>query len=61
MTDVYLNAELAVDVLGQVLGGIDGAVLAACAAEAEHQAGEAALNVTAHVGIGQTVNGVEEG
>ena len=37
MYDTYLDAELLVDMLGQVLGRVDGAVLTASTAKAEHQ------------------------
>ena len=37
MADTHLDAKLLVDVLGQVLGRVDGAVLATRTAEGEHQ------------------------
>ena len=46
--------------LGQVLRAVDTAVLPARAAKAEHQAGEAALDVAAHVMVGQLVDTIEE-
>ena len=61
MTDSHLDAELLVQVFSQVLSRIDGAVLTASTAKTEHQAGEATLNVTAHMGIGQLIDAVEEG
>src|SRR5574344_100375 len=47
--------------LGQMLRGINTAVLAAGTTEAEHQVGEAALDVAFHVCISQTIYIVEEG
>ena len=61
VADANLDAELIVEVFGQVLGAIDTAMLAACAAEREHQGSKASLDVTAYVGIGQFIDGVEEG
>ena len=58
--DMHLYAKLVVDMLGQVLRAVDTAVLASCAAEAEHQAGEAALDVAAHVMVGQFIDAIEE-
>jgi hypothetical protein len=58
---MYLNAELLMDMFGQMLGAIDGTVLTAGAAEAEHEGGEAALQVAGYVGIGELVDAVEEG
>lgn len=58
---MHLDAVAGVDVFGQMLRRVYAAVLAAGASEGEHQAGEAALDVAAHVGIGQLVDAVEEG
>ena len=60
MADAYLYAELLVNVFSQVLRTIDGTVLTARTAKAEHQTGEAALDITAHVGISQFIDAVEE-
>ena len=57
---MHLYAKLVVDMLGQVLRAVDTAMLAARATKAEHQAGEAALDVAAHVMVGQLVDAVEE-
>ena len=54
------DAVFLVEVLGQMLGGIDAAMLAARAAEREHETGESALDVSLYVGIGQSVHGFEE-
>ena len=51
--DVHLHAELLMNMLGQMLGAIHAAVLAAGAAEAEHQVGEAALDVACHMTVAQ--------
>jgi len=60
MADADLDAELLVDMLCQMLGGIDGAVLTTRTSEAEHQRGEATLDIAAHVGIGQFIDRVKE-
>ena len=60
MADAYLDAKLLMDVLSQVLGGVDATVLATRAAKGEHQAREATLDIAAHVGIGQLIDRVEE-
>ena len=60
MTDTYLNAEFLVDMLRQMLGRIHTAMLTARTAETEHQRGEATLDVTTHMGIGQLIHRVEE-
>ena len=61
VADVNLDAELVVDMLRQVLCAIDAAVLASRAAKAEHEAGEASLNVTTDVGICQAIDALQEG
>lgn len=53
MDDVYLDAEFRVQVFSEVLCGIDTAVLAARASEAELQVGEAALDVACHMTVAQ--------
>lgn len=61
MTQVHLHlGELFVDMLSQMLGGVDGTVLAARTAEAEHERGEATVDVALNVGIGQCVDVVKE-
>ena len=61
VADTDLDAEFLMEVFGQMLGGVDTPVLATSAAEGEHQGSEAALDITADVGIGQFIDGVEEG
>ena len=61
MSEVDADAIFLVQMLGEVLGTIDRTVLAACATEGEHQVGKAALDVAFHVGIGQTIDAVQEG
>ena len=61
MNDADFDAKLAVQVLGQMLGAIDGAVLTTRATKAEHQGGETSLDVATNVGIGQFIDRVEEG
>ena len=56
-----LYAEFLVYVFGEVLCGVDAAVLAAGTSEGEHQRCEAALYVACHVGIGQLVYRLKEG
>ena len=57
MKDMYLHTKLAADMLGQVLGTVDAAVLAAGAAEAEHQTGESPLDIAGHMMVGQLIDG----
>ena len=61
MADADFDAIFLVEVLGQMLGGIDRAMLSAGASEGEHQVGESALQITLYVGIGQPIDTVEEG
>ena len=61
MGEVDADAIFLVEVLGEVLSTIDGAVLTTRATEGEHQVGEAALEVTLDVVVGQTINAVKEG
>jgi len=56
MLQAHLNAKLPVQMLGQMLGAVDTAVLAAGATEREHERSEAAFDVARHVEIGQLVN-----
>ncbi len=61
MGEVDANAIFPVEMLGEVLGAIDGAMLTACAAEGEHEVGEAALEVALNMMIGEAIDAVEEG
>ena len=61
VAEADLNAEFLVEVLGQMLRAIDTAVLAARAAEGEHEAGESALQIACHVCVGQGIDALEEG
>ena len=61
MGEVDANAIFPVEMLGEVLGAIDGAMLTTCAAEGEHEVGEAALEVTLNMMIGEAIDAVEEG
>ena len=61
VADADLDAELLVDMFGEMLGGVDTAVLTTSATETEHQGGETALDITAHVGISEFIDAVEEG
>ena len=56
MTDAHLDTKLLVDMLGKVLRTIDRTVLATRTTKAEHQTGEATLDLTAHMGIGQFID-----
>ena len=47
--------------LCQMLGAVDAAVLTTRTAKAEHEVGEATLDIAAHMGIGQFIDRVEEG
>ena len=57
---VHLHAERPVQVFGQVLCRVDGAVLAARAAEADGQTGEATFHVALHGGVHQGVDMLQE-
>ena len=57
MEDMYLHTKFLTDMLGQVLGTVDAAVLAAGAAEAEHQTGESPLDIASHMMVGQLIDG----
>lgn len=61
MTDTHLNTELLVDVLSQMLGGIDRTVLTSRTAKREHQRREASLDITAHMGVSEFIHRIEEG
>ena len=61
VTDAHLNAELIVDMLSEMLGGIDGTMLTTRTAEREHQRGKATLDISAHVGISELIDRIEEG
>ena len=60
MHNANLYTKLIVDMFGKMLGRIYAAVLSACASEAEHQTRKTALNVAAHMGVGQFVNVFKE-
>ncbi len=60
MRDMNLDAELLVEMLSEMLGTVDGAVLTTCAAEAEHQMGEATLDIACHMLVGKGVDMIEE-
>ena len=59
--DAHLDAELVVDMLSEMLGRIDGTVLTTRTAEREHQRGKATLDISAHMGIGEFIDRIEEG
>lgn len=61
MLQLDFYAELLVEVLGKMLGRVDGAVLASRAAEAEHEVGEATFDVSGAMSVGQTIDAIEEG
>ena len=61
MADAHLDAKAFVDMLSQVLGGIDAAMLTTRTAKAEHEGGEATLDVTTHMVVSQFIDGIEEG
>ena len=61
VADAHLDAELLVDMLSEVLGGIDGTMLTTRTAKREHQRGKATLDISAHVGIGEFIDRIEEG
>ena len=57
MEDMYLHTKFLTDMLGQVLGTVDAAVLAASTAKAEHQTGESPLDIASHMMVGQLIDG----
>ena len=61
MAQVYFYAEFLMEVFGQVLGGIDAAVLASRTTETEHEMGKAALHIPLRVCVGQLVHRFEKG
>ena len=61
MTDAHLDTELLVDMLCQMLGGIDTAMLTTRTTEGEHQRGEATLDIPSYMGIGEFIHRIEEG
>lgn len=61
MTDVHLYSELLVQMFREVLRRVDTAMLSAGATEGEHEVGEATVDVTLHVSIGEFVDAIEEG
>ena len=61
MDYMHLNPKLLMDMFSQMLGTVDATVLTTRTAKREHERGEAALNVTAHMGISQLIDAVEEG
>ena len=60
MGEVNGDAVFLVEVFGEVLGTIDGAMLTTCAAEGEHQVGEPTLEITLHVRVGQPIDALQE-
>ena len=51
MADADFNAELAMNVLSQMLRAIDAAMLSTRTTEGEHQRSETTLNIATHMGI----------
>ena len=60
MRDMHLDAELLVEMFGKMLSTVDAAVLATRAAEAEHQMGEAALDIPCHMLVGESIDMLEK-
>ena len=52
MRKVDADAIFLMQMFGEVLGAIDGTVLAACATKGEHEVCEATLEVALYMGIG---------
>ena len=61
MAEAYLYAKFLVNMLGQMLGTIHATMLTARTAEAEHQVGKAALQVSLDMSVGQLIYTLEEG
>ena len=56
----HFYAKLFMDVLGQMLGAINTSVLSSRTSEAEHKAGESALDIPLDVSVGKFVDTVQE-
>ena len=56
MNEIYFHTKLLVEMLCQMLGGIDGAMLAAGASEADGKIGELTLYIALHGGIYQGID-----
>ena len=56
----YFYAKLFMNVLGQVLCAVNASVLSSRTSEAEHKAGESALDIPLDVGVGKLVDTVQE-
>ena len=61
MDEVDGNAVFIVKVFREVLGAIDGAVLAASTAESHLEVGEVALDKALHVMVDKGIDGLKEG
>ena len=59
--ELDFHVEFLVDVLSHVLGAVDRAVLPSGAAEAHHQVGETALDISLDRGIDQPIGVIEKG
>ena len=57
----HLHSEFLMDMLGEMLCGINTAMLTTGATKAEHQRSESSLDIATHMGIGQFIHRVEEG
>ena len=57
----HLHSEFLMDMLAEMLCGINTAMLTAGATKAEHQRGESSLDVATHMSICQFIHRVEEG
>ena len=57
----HLHSEFLMDMLAEMLCGINTAMLTTGATKAEHQRGESSLDVATHMSIGQFIHRVEEG
>lgn len=60
MYDLYLNAELLMNVLCQMLRTVDTAVLTARTAKAEHKTREASLDIACHMMVGKGIDMLQE-
>ena len=60
MTDSHLNTKFLMNMLGKMLGRINTTMLPTSTAEAEHQRGEASLNISVDMMVGKTINTIEE-
>jgi hypothetical protein len=61
MADTHLDTEFLVDMLCQMLGGIDATVLSTRTSEREHQRSKTTLDIATHMGVSKLIDRIKEG